>query len=168
MNARRFVKGMDALSAALAVIASVLLTVAVLVVTYMVVKRSLGGSSYWEIEFSIYLMVAAVFLGSPYCLATKGHVGVDAVTAFLPKNAARVCALIADIFGMAACLYLAWIGLELTLEAFHSGERSQSLWRPLRWPLYAMMPLGLGLTVVQYVAELLKMTVFHAEAEAVQ
>ena len=161
---RSFVRAVDALSVALAVVASVLLTIAVLVVTYMVVIRALGWSSYWEIEFSVYLMVAAVFLGCPYCLATNGHVGVDLLTHFLPKGAARASSVIAALVGMAACLYLAWIGLGLTLEAIHSGERSQSLWRPLKWPLYATMPVGLGLTVLQYVAELIRMTALDSEA----
>lgn len=163
---RGFVRVVDSLSTALAIAASALLSAAVLIVTYMVVNRSLGGSSYWEIEFSIYLMVAAVFLGSPYCLATKGHVGVDLLGTVLPKRAAKGTAIVAAVIGLATCFYLAWIGFGLTLEAFHSGERSQSLWRPVRWPLYATMPAGLGLTVLQYVAELIKMTALDDRSAA--
>jgi len=38
------------------------------------------------------------------------------------------------------------------LESFAKGERTESMWGPLKWPLYAMMPLGFGLTALQYVA----------------
>jgi TRAP-type C4-dicarboxylate transport system permease small subunit len=35
-----------------------------------------------------------------------------------------------------------------------TGETSESLWRPVRWPLYLTMPVGLALTALQYLAEL--------------
>ncbi len=38
----------------------------------------------------------------------------------------------------------------------HSNEHSGSTWNPLRWPFFAMMPLGLGLTALQYVADFLR------------
>jgi TRAP-type mannitol/chloroaromatic compound transport system permease small subunit len=59
---------------------------------------------------------------------------------------------------MAVCLYLTWKGLELTLDAFDKDETSGSAWNPPRWPLFAMMPLGLGLTALQYVAEMMRAT----------
>ncbi len=162
---KEFVAWVDRLSVALAVVASVMLSVAVAVITYMVFNRALGNSTYWEIEFSIYMMVASVFLGSPYCLKTNGHVGVDLLAAVLPKAAGRTIALIAAAIGLLVCLYLAWVGLGLTLEALHSGERGSSMWRPLRWPLYATMPVGLGLTAVQYVCEILKLTVLNQPSD---
>jgi TRAP-type C4-dicarboxylate transport system permease small subunit len=154
---RNYISVVTRLSTVLAVIAAALLVIGMMTIVYMIVNRSLGNASYWEIEFSIYLIVAAVFLGSPYCLATHGHVSVDLLTAFLPPRASRIAGLVAALIGLAACAYLAWIGWELTWNSLVTGERSESLWRPLKWPLYASMPLGLGITVLQYVAELLRL-----------
>lgn len=154
---KRYIEFMNRLSTALAVVAAAMLVVGMLTIVYMIVHRSFGYASYWEIEFSIYLIVGAVFLGCPYGLATNGHVSVDLLTAFLPPRAGRVAAVVAAVIGFLACVYLTWIGLELAWDALLSGERSESLWRPLKWPLYATMPLGLGITVLQYLAEFMKL-----------
>ncbi len=55
--------------------------------------------------------------------------------------------------GFAVCLYLAWKGLELAFDSYAKNEHSGSMWNPPRWPLYLTMPIGLGLTALQYVAE---------------
>ena len=60
------------------------------------------------------------------------------------------------MLGLGVCVYLAWMGLELTLDAWRSGEGSGSSWNPKRWPFFALMPIGLGLTALQYVAEMLR------------
>lgn len=150
-----FTNVVNRLSQALAVVASVLLATAVLVLCYMVMRRYFGYSSYWEIEVSIYLTVGATFLASPYTLQTGGHVAVDLWTGLLPGRARRLAQMGLMLFGLAVCLYLAWIGLGLTLEAFATGERTNSMWKPPRWPMFATMPIGMGLTAVQYVCEIM-------------
>ena len=149
-----WVRAIDALAVGLALVASLLLTAAALVITYMVINRATGASAYWEIEFSVYLMVAAVFLGSPYTLRTRGHVNVDLLDTVLPAAAARVIRAMISVVGLAVCLYLAWIGWTLFHESWVMGETSESMWAAQKWPLYLTMPVGLGLTALQYVAEL--------------
>jgi TRAP-type C4-dicarboxylate transport system permease small subunit len=87
-----------------------LLTLAVLVVTCMVINRSLGASASWEIEFAICLLVAAIFLASPYTLKTRGHVNVDLLDVVLPPRWRRAVALAVALVGGAVCLFLAWHG----------------------------------------------------------
>jgi TRAP-type C4-dicarboxylate transport system permease small subunit len=153
-EAPAWVRAIDAVAVACAVLAALLLTCAVLVVTYMVINRSLGASAFWEIEFAIYLMVAAIFLASPYTLKTRGHVNVDLLDVVLPPRWRRAVALAVALVGGAVCLFLAWHGWALFHEAWVTGETSESLWRPVRWPLYLTMPVGLALTALQYLAEL--------------
>lgn len=148
-----FVRAMDRLAVTLAVIAAVLLTFAAVFVTYMVIKRALGFNAYWELEFAIYLMVAAVFLGSPFCLKTNGHVGVDFVSSLLPKHLQIALFKLVAILGFGVCMYLTYLSAKLALHSFSTSETSGTLWNPPRWPLYATMPIGLGLTAVQYIAE---------------
>jgi TRAP-type C4-dicarboxylate transport system permease small subunit len=155
-RAARFVRAVDALSTALAVSAAACLAAAMLIVCYMVAWRATGHSTYWEIELATYLIVACVLIGSPYCLKTKGHIGVDLLAHVLSaRNRVRLEKALAAL-GLVVCLYLAWEGLELTLHALRSGETSGSSWDPPRWPFFALMPLGLGLTALQYVAEMLR------------
>lgn len=153
---RGFIRGMDAVAVACAVAASVMLFLAVLIVTWMVIYRAAGHSTFWELESAVYLMVGAVFLGSPYCLKTGGHVAVDLLGHYLPDRLLRPVNLFVTVIGLAVCAYLAYVGGELAWRAFHEGERTGSMWNPPKWPLFLSMPVGLGLTALQYVAELFR------------
>jgi TRAP-type C4-dicarboxylate transport system permease small subunit len=158
-----FVRAVHRLSTACAAVAAVMLLLAALVITWSIFYRAMGASTYWEIEFSVYMMVASLFLASPYCLATQGHVGVDLLSHYLPRSMARPLAIVVGLVGLAVCAYLAYAGAELTLHAFARGERTESTWAPLKWPLFLAMPVGLGLTALQYVADLLRETMTGAE-----
>ena len=151
-----FVRAVFRLSTACAVVAALMLLAAALVITWSIVYRAMGASTYWEIEFSVYMMVASLFLASPYCLATQGHVGVDLLSHFLPRRLARPVAIVVGLVGLAVCVYLAYAGADMTLHAFARGERTESAWAPPKWPLFLAMPVGLGLTALQYVADLLR------------
>lgn len=153
---QNFVRRVDQLGTALAVLASIMLASAMLIVCWMVLWRAMGNSTYWEIELATYLIVAAVLLGSPYCLRTKGHVGVDLLSEMLPHRWHRRLGQVLAILGIVVLLYLAWKGALLTYDSFEGGETSGSSWDPPRWPLFITMPIGLGLTALQYVAEMLR------------
>lgn len=147
---------MDRVSVACAAIASVMLGAAALVITWNVIYRAMGASTYWEIEFSVFMMVGALFLASPYCLKTNGHVAVDLLSHYLPKRAARGMGVAIAILGLAICVYLAIAGAELTIDSFGKGERTESTWAPYKWPLFLSMPIGMTLTALQYVADLMR------------
>ena len=150
------VRAIDRLAVGCAILAAAFLAAAMLIVVWMVIWRATGHSTYWEIELATYLIVGCVLIGSPYCLMTHGHIGVDLVSHLLPPTPQRVLARAIAVMGLIVCLYLAWEGLDLTLEAFHKGETSGTSWNPPRWPFFALMPIGLGLTALQYVAEMLR------------
>jgi len=59
-------------------IAASLIAGAVIVVCEMVfVRYLLNYNTIWQTDFTIYSLVAATFIGSPYVLLTRGHVNVD-------------------------------------------------------------------------------------------
>lgn len=149
---------MDRVSIACAAIAAVMLAIAALVITWNVIYRAIGASTYWEIEFSVFMMVGSMFLASPYCLKTNGHVAVDLLSHYLPRRAAHWLGVATAVIGLGICIYLAFKGAELTMHSFDKGERTESTWAPYKWPLFLAMPVGLGLTALQYIAELLRST----------
>lgn len=146
----------ERLSLACAMFAGGLLAASILVIAWMVTYRALGYQNSWELETSIDMMVAAVFLGSPYTLRTKGHVGMELFDALLSESGRCRLALFGQSIGFLVCLYLAWTGFGMTLEAYHSGERSLGVWQALLWPRYAAMPVGMILTALQYLVEMQK------------
>jgi TRAP-type C4-dicarboxylate transport system permease small subunit len=141
-------------SIALAAVAAGLLLTATLIITLMVIERSIGMQNSWELELSIELMIAAIFLASPYTLASGGHVKMDLLDAILPEGIKHKLAFIARLAGCLICLYLAWEGLRMTQHAFVTGERALGIWQPLAWPKYATIPVGMCLTALQYVSSM--------------
>lgn len=139
---------------AMAGVAALLLLAATLIITWMVFKRSIGLQNSWELELSIELMIGAIFLASPYTLATGGHVKMDLLDAVLPARFKHALAFLAKLAGCLVCLYLGWEGLGLAKHAFVTGERALGIWQPLAWPKYATIPLGMFLTAAQYVCQL--------------
>lgn len=144
-------KWVTRVSTALAVVAAALLLAATLVITWMVFARTMGIHSFWELELSIELMISAIFLGSPYTLASGGHVRMDLLSFILPPQLQTIVSFTAKLAGFLICFYLGWKGLGLAYNAFISGERGLGIWEPLVWPRYATIPIGMFWTCAQYV-----------------
>ena len=151
---RSFERCIDAIGVVMAVLAAALLLAATVIITWMVVERSLGMQNSWELEISIELMIAAIFLGSPYTLSTGGHVRMDLLDAVLPQSWRGPLALAAKCAGFLACIYLGWKGLGLAIHAYDTGERALGVWQPLVWPKYATIPLGMFMTALQYLVQI--------------
>lgn len=151
---RKLIALADAISRTMAVVACAMIVAVILVLNHMIVIRLLGEPVVWHLELSIYLTIAAFFLGTPYAVLARADVAIDLLSAGLsPRNAARLRAAVLLVM-LATGAYLVWSGLGRALEAMHSNLRSTSLWGPLLWPVYAVMPLGLALACLQMTAEL--------------
>lgn len=138
---------------ALAAIAAACLLASALIITWMIIWRSSGGTNHWELETSIYLAVAAVFLGSPYTLRTGGHVGMDLLETTVSDRYRQWLLLSGAAVGISVCLFLTWYGARMTWHAFVSSERELGVFGPLLWPKYITMPIGMGLTALQYICQ---------------
>ncbi|WP_374441602.1 TRAP transporter small permease [Stella sp.] len=159
-----FIRFVDRLALVCAVAAAILVALSVLIITWMIAWRSFGNSAYWEIEASVFLSIAAIFLASPYTLRTKGHVSVDLLEAILPDRATRPLRIFALLVVAVVAAYLVWEGGKMAFMAMHEGERTPSLWAPLKWPIYAAMPIGMGLTCLQAIVEIARIRLSPPDA----
>ena len=152
-----YVRFADALSRLCGVIAMLLLASAVLVVSQMVFMRYvLGASTIWQTEFVTYAIIAATFIGAPYVLLHRGHVGVDLLPEAYPGRPAQVLKGIAALVGIGFCALVAYASGHLWWEAFANGWRTDTVWAIPLWIPYLPLPLGMALVCLQYVAELVK------------
>jgi len=155
---RNFVVAIERLSRAAGVLAGGLLIVAMVVVCQMIFMRYVfRAPTSWQTDVVVFSATAAIFIGAPYVLLTRGHVGVEVIELLLRNNALRRLKLAAAILGLAFCIimavasgmywYAAWDGdwTTPTIDAI-------SLWIPL-----APMVLGFILLSLQYVVEILKL-----------
>lgn len=152
-----FIRISDALSRACGVAAMLLLAAAVAVVCEMVfVRYVLRHSTVWQTEFVIYALVASTFIGAPYVLLHRGHVGVDLLPLMLHGRARLALELASGLLSFVFCAVLAWSGWVYFHEAFANGWTSDTVWAPPLWIPLLPLPLGVGMLCVQYLAELIK------------
>lgn len=152
----RFTGAVALASRAAGVVAALLLLAAVLVVGQMVfVRYVLGASTVWQTEFTTFALIAAVFLGSPYVLLTRGHVAVDLVPLYLGRRARLALALVASGLSLAFCSVMAVLSARLWYEAWEAGWTTDTVWAVPLWKPYLTMAVGLGLLALQYVADVL-------------
>ena len=129
---------------------AVLVLVSALVICYAVVLRYvLGASTVWQTEFSIYLLMYASFVGAPYGLKHRDHVGIDLIVIRLRPRVRLLVEAVASLLGFALVAVLFVLGFELVWEAVQDGETSGTAWNPPMAIPYAILPAGMLVLAMQ-------------------
>lgn len=153
-----FLRVIDRVSQTFGVIAMLLLAAGVLVVCQMIfIRYALNASTVWQTEFVIYSIMAATFLGSPYVLLHRGHVGVDLLPTMLGGTGRFILELIGGLVSLAFCIVLAYSGWIYFHEAWEGGWTTDTVWALPLWIPLLPLPVGIGMLCIQYVAELIKL-----------
>jgi TRAP-type C4-dicarboxylate transport system permease small subunit len=164
---RTYIRIVTGLSRVLGLLATVLLGLAVLVVCQMIVVRYfLNASTVWQTEFVIYSLVAATFLGSPYVLIRKGHVGVDLLPNALGGRWRVMLDVLAALLSLVFLAVLTWSGWNYFHEAWSGRWTTDTVWALPLWIPLLPLPVGMGLLCLQYVAEVLKVLSGEGEGPA--
>jgi len=149
------VRAVRRLSQLCGIVAAALIALGVVVVCEMVfVRYVLNQNTIWQTDFVTWSLVAATFIGSPYLLLTRGHVNVDVLPLHLRPRARWWLALASIVMSLAFCIVLAVLTSRFWLEAWEQRWVSDTMWRARLWIPYSSMPIGLGILVLQYIADL--------------
>jgi len=125
------------------------------------VRKIFNASSNAYLEVQWYLFAAAFLLASGYTLLQGEHVKIDVVSSHLSKRKQIWIDVIGfTFFLMPMCMIILWFGTPFFLQGFRSGEMSSNAGGLVRWPVYALMPLGFGLLMLQGLSELVKRIAF--------
>lgn len=152
---RLFVRGVGFLSAVCGVIAALMILVSVLITCQMIWMRFvLNASTIWQTEAVTYLMIAATLIGLPYVQSVRGHVNVDLVPMLLPVFWRKALAMLVLISSMLVIGVMTYHGYELFAVAWERNWTSESVWGVQLWIPYLALPVGLGLFVLQMLADL--------------
>jgi TRAP-type C4-dicarboxylate transport system permease small subunit len=134
--------------AALSILAATLIIVEQVIVRYVFKIPTI-----WQVETAVYLLIAATFLGAPYGLKENAHIHIDMLILNLSAGVRRKLDLVTSAIAMVFCFFLAYRGGVMWWEAYEGGWSSSSLLSvPLVYP-YALIPVGMFLTGLQYVVK---------------
>src|SRR6476660_8351714 len=135
-------------------VASLALVVASFVLTYSVASRYFFHfSTDWQDEFSVFLIVGAVFMSAAAVQARRGHVAIEAFSALLSPRANRVRLFLVDVASLVFCAFFAWQSWLLLHEAIVEGYRTGSTWQPPLWVPYSLMTCGMVLLSIQLILQ---------------
>lgn len=161
---KSYIRAVSNISRALAALATFLLILAMLAVCQMIfVRYILREATTWQNDFVVFSATAAIFVGAPYVLLKKGHVGVDVIE-HLVSDVTRLKLRLAGCWlGLAFCgimLVASWINFQ---EAWVNEWTAPTVWAPPLWIPYSAVPIGFAMLCLQYVAEILRL---HTEEGA--
>lgn len=153
---KAFIRGVGNLSRLFAIVATLLVIAAMLVVCQMILMRYVFRlPTIWQTDFVVFSATAAIFLGAPYVLMTGGHVGVDVIELMVKERTRARMRIVSSLLGLIFCIIMliaTWVQFH---DAWSGNWKHSSMWAPPLWIPLATLPLGFGLLCLQYVAQIL-------------
>lgn len=120
---------------------------------------NVGSNAFLEIQW--YLFAGVFLLAAGYTMLRQEHVKIDVILGrFSKRTQIKV-----EIFGIVVFLFpfvVAVVGLvwPLVIQAMQTGEMSSNAGGLIRWPVYALVPVGFSLLGLQGLSELIKRVAF--------
>ena len=127
--------------------------------TYEVIVRYLfNAPTIWAYDLSYMLYGSHFMLGASYTLLKGGHIRTDIFYQnWSVRTRGWVDALLYLFLFFPGMIFFFWMGYQEALHAWQIGERSDaSPWRPILYPLKAVLPTMAVLILIQGVSEFIK------------
>jgi TRAP-type mannitol/chloroaromatic compound transport system permease small subunit len=126
-----------------------------------IVRKAFNYSSNGLLEIQWYLFAAVFLLAAGYTLLRQEHVRIDVISGRFSKRTQ----IWIDIVGLAVFLVpfvvvVTRLVMPLVIRAYDTGEMSSNAGGLIRWPVFALLPIGLTLLGIQAVSELIKRVAF--------
>ena len=133
----------------LSLLASLLITLMALAVTYEVICRYVFNSpTLWSQELCQYFLLWTLLGGAGYTLVHERHVRVEILTTKLPLSYRKWLEVITNSLGLVFSVVLTLLGIKMVLETYLLGRVSLSILAvPMYLPQAALPICGIGLTL---------------------
>ena len=126
-----------------------------------VIRYTFNYSSNAYLEIQWYLFAAVFLLAAGYTMLRQGHVKIDVISGRFSKRTQ----IWIDIIGLAffvlplvfTVIQLSW---PLVVRSYVMNEYSSNAGGLIRWPVFALLPLGFVLLGFQAISELIKRVAF--------
>ena len=126
-----------------------------------IVRKVFDTSSNAFLEVQWYLFAWSFLIAAGYTLLHREHVRIDVINSRLSKKTQ----VWIDIIGFALfltplCIMVLYMGIPMLISKYQSGEISGNPGGLIRWPVWAALPVGFGLLMLQGWSELIKRIAF--------
>lgn len=154
----RLSRGIDALNAFIGRYAAWAILAAIFVsAVNAIIRKAFGVSSNAWLELQWYLFGAVFMLCAPWTLAQNEHIRIDIISSRLSERGRNVIEMVGHFFFLLPfALVMTWLSWPFFRSSFVSGESSSSPGGLLIWPAKALILVGFGLLLLQWLSEVIK------------
>ncbi len=133
----------------------VVLVASLLITLYAIVARNLGQSTGdWALKLPELMLVWMTFLGMGALVTERGHVAADMFVARMAPPMQRICQTASAVIS-SAVLGLILVGaVSIVLTQLNIGATDEELFQIPTAYLFAGLPLGLAVTIIHLLGEL--------------
>jgi TRAP-type mannitol/chloroaromatic compound transport system permease small subunit len=126
-----------------------------------IVRKLFDTSSNAYLEIQWYLFAAVFLLAAGYTMMRQEHVKIDVISGRFSKRTQIWIDIIGlTLFVLPLVYVVIKLSLPLAVRAYQMNEYSSNAGGLIRWPVFALLPLGFLLLGIQAVSELIKRFAF--------
>ena len=126
-----------------------------------IVRKVFDTSSNAYLEIQWYLFAAVFLLAAGYTMLRQEHVKIDVISGRFSKRTQIWIDIIGLVCFVLPLVYVVMkLSLPLAVRAFETNEYSSNAGGLIRWPVFALLPLGFLLLGIQALSELIKRVAF--------
>ena len=126
-----------------------------------IVRKVFNYSSNGFLEVQWYLFAWSFLIAAGWTLLHREHVRIDVLNSRLPKNVQLWIEILGYVlFLTPVCVIVLWMSTPIVFERIASGEMSPNPGGLIRWPVWAALPIGFVLLLLQGWSELIKCIAF--------
>ena len=157
--ADKFIRFTEKIAKLCGIFAAGCLLLSIILITELVFERYIFRNAItWQTELVTMLLVASTFIGSAYVLSEKAHVSMEWIYDFLSKKNILRLKIFTSLVSLLFFLILFYFGFLMVEEAFTKNYSTGTVWDPPLWVPYSSMMIGAALMILQYIAEIIKLT----------
>ncbi len=123
----------------------------------IVARYFLNAPTIWAHETSTMLYGAFCMLAGSYTLRHRSHVRSEVIYGLLGPRGKAFCDTIIFTLGLIVLSIFFKMAVEFAAQSWSVREYSnKSIWQPVIYPIKTVIPLAVGLVILQNIAELLR------------
>ncbi|MDO8957975.1 MAG: TRAP transporter small permease [Deltaproteobacteria bacterium] len=109
----------------------------------------------WSVELNeVFLVFVTLFAGAELVKRDQ-HIQMDLLYNKLPGGPQKGARILIYLVGFLICAGLFWLGLQATISTYIGKVYAAGAFRLPLWLLYVMIPIGMGLMFLEYLARLI-------------
>ena len=126
-----------------------------------IVRKVFNTSSNAFLEVQWYLFAWSFLIAAGFTLLHREHVRIDVLNSRMSKRAQVWIDIIGFAFFLTPlCLTVLYLSVPVVIQMYQSGEMSGNSGGLIRWPVWAALPIGFTLLLLQGWSELIKRLAF--------